>query len=251
MRIDYDRISGRYDCSRSFGPEFARELAAVLPAGFVPRAALEVGCGTGNATACLAAAWPGTRLVGLDLSAGMLRRARAKLGALPLVRADACRLPLAPRSFDLVAGVYVLHHLESPGDFYAEAARTLRPGGCLVLLTAAHAQIRAHFLGDFFPSFAAVDCARFPDLPAVEEGLVAAGLRPAGRREVAVAEYAVDETYLARVRDRHISTLELVPEAEFADGLERLTAWVRERAAAGQPPVRHTARGTLVAAVRT
>jgi SAM-dependent methyltransferase len=251
VRIDYDRISGRYDRSRWFGPEFARELAAVLPPGFAPRAALEVGCGTGNATACLAAAWPEAHLVGLDLSAGMLARARAKLGALPLVRADAGRLPLADRSFDLVAGVYVLHHLKPPEDFYAEAARVLRPGGRLVLLTAAHAQIRGHFLNGFFPSFAAVDCARFPDLPAVEEGLAAAGLGPAARREVAVAEYAVDETYLARVRDRHISTLELVPEREFAEGLARLAAWVRERSAAGEPPMRHVARGTLLAAVRT
>jgi SAM-dependent methyltransferase len=250
MRIDYDRISGRYDRSRSFGPEFGRELAEVLPAGFAPRGLLEVGCGTGNATACLAAAWPGAHLVGLDLSAGMLARARAKLGALPLVRADACRLPFAARSFDLVAGVYVLHHLKSPEDFYAEAARALRPGGRLVLLTAAHAQIQAHFLGEFFPSFAEVDCARFPDLPEVEMGLAAAGLRPAGRREVDVAEYAVDDSYLARVRERHISTLELVPEAEFAAGLERLTAWVRERTASGLAPMRHAARGTLVAAAR-
>ena len=102
MKVDYDRISERYDRSRRFGAAFTRELLAALPAGFSPERVLDVGCGTGDATLCLRQAFPRARTVGLDLSAGMLGRARGKLEGVELVRGDAARLPLAPAGFDLV-----------------------------------------------------------------------------------------------------------------------------------------------------
>jgi SAM-dependent methyltransferase len=247
-RIDYDAVSERYDRSRRFGAGFTRELRALLPEKFAPGAALDVGCGTGNATAGLLHAWPDARVTGLDLSAGMLRKARGKRPGLPLVRADAGALPFRGESFDLVLSVYVLHHLAGPADFYAEAARCLVPGGRLVLLTAGHEQIRAHFLIRFFPRFGEIDCARFPDLAEVRAGLLAAGLRVGGERDIAVADYAVDERYLERVRSRHISTFELMTEEEFAEGLGRITEWVRSHRGPEEKRPRHTARGTLLLA---
>src|SRR3712207_7885802 len=52
------------------------------------------GCGTGWLAAGLRRAVPGLRVVGADLSAGMLDRARAA-GAWPLLQADCERLPFA------------------------------------------------------------------------------------------------------------------------------------------------------------
>jgi SAM-dependent methyltransferase len=248
--VDYDRVSEHYDRSRSFGAGFTRELLAGLPAGFAPARVLDAGCGTGNATGCLVEAFPGARVLGLDLSAGMLRKARVKLPGVPLVRGDAARPPLAPGSLDLVLGAYVLHHLSAPARFYAGAAAALRPGGHLVLLTAGHAQIRGHFLTGFFPRFAEIDCARFPPLDEVEARLRAAGLSPGERREIVVADYPVDERYFERVRSRHVSTFELMDGAEFREGLERLAAWVRRRREAGGEMPRHTARGTLLVAAK-
>jgi ubiquinone/menaquinone biosynthesis C-methylase UbiE len=250
VRVDYDRVSEHYDRSRRFGARFTRELLAGLPAGFSPERVLDVGCGTGNATLCLVAAFPGAGVLGLDLSRGMLERAREKLEGVELVRADAARLPLAPASFDLVLGAYVLHHLDDPAGFYAGVGEVLRPGGRLVLLTAGHEQIRAHFLIRFFPRFGEIDCRRFPALAEVEPGLRSAGLTDVARREIPVAEYAVDEQYLRRVAAKHISTFELMAEAEFREGLKSLTAWVRERREAGGEMPRHTARGTLLVAAK-
>jgi SAM-dependent methyltransferase len=248
MRVDYDRASEHYDCSRSFDSAFVRRMLELLPEGFSPGCALDAGCGTGNATRCLLEAFPGARVLGLDLSAGMLARARSKLEGVGLVRGDAARLPFATGGFDMVLSTYVLHHLGRPADFYAEAARVLRPGGRLVLLTAGHEQIRAHFLIRFFPRFGEIDCARFPTLGSVREGLRASGLRPAAEREIPVAEYAVDRDYLRRVRRRHISTFELMGDGEFAEGLERLTAWVESYRGPEEGRPRHTARGTLLLA---
>jgi len=247
-RIDYDAVSERYDCSRRFDSDFTRELLAVLPEDFAPRRMLDVGCGTGNATACLREAYPAAAVAGLDLSAGMLGRARAKSPGLPLVRGNAAELPFSAAAFDLVLSAYMLHHLERREEFCVEAARCLAPGGRLVILTAGHDQIRAHFLIRFFPRFGEIDCERFPSLAEVEAGLTSAGLTVGGRREIPVADYAIDERYLARVRNRHVSTLELMGEEEFAEGLARISEWVRSYAGPEEKRPRHTARGTLLTA---
>jgi ubiquinone/menaquinone biosynthesis C-methylase UbiE len=250
VRVDYDSVSGRYDRSRSFDSAFTERLKAALPADFWPRRALDAGCGTGNATRCAMEAFPGAAVVGLDLSAGMLGKARGKLAGLPLVRGDAARLPFSAGAFDLVLSTYVLHHLDGPGGYCAEAARVLASGGRLALLTAGHAQIRAHFLNDFFPRFGDIDCGRFPTLDEVEAAMRAAGLDPGARREMPVAEYAVDERYLERLAARHISTFELMSDAEFAEGLERITAWVRAGREGGREMPRHSAMGTLLVAAK-
>jgi SAM-dependent methyltransferase len=104
-------------------------LAALLPAGRV----LDVGTGPGTSARELARGAPAARVVGLDLSARMLERARRRL-ALPLVRGDALRLPFRDGAFDGVAGHSLLYLLDDPGAAVAEAARVLRPGGRVAFL---------------------------------------------------------------------------------------------------------------------
>lgn len=48
--------------------------------------------------------------------------------------ADAQRLPFATQSLQNIVMLDVLHHLESPRSFFAEAARVLKPKGRVVLL---------------------------------------------------------------------------------------------------------------------
>src|SRR5437764_13524350 len=62
---------------------------------------LDVGCGTGWLAAGLRGAAPWATVIGVDLSAGMVGRARAA-GAWPLLRGDAQRLPVATASVDVV-----------------------------------------------------------------------------------------------------------------------------------------------------
>jgi SAM-dependent methyltransferase len=98
-------------------PPLADALARGGPFGAGPAA--EVASGTGLLTPLLRAVWPD--VVALDLSAGMLARARA--GA--RVRADASRLPLATGC----AGAVVI--CDGP-LFAAEVIRVLAPGAPLV-----------------------------------------------------------------------------------------------------------------------
>jgi len=48
--------------------------------------------------------------------------------------ADVHALPFAGESFDGIVMLDVLHHLERPDLFFAEAARVLRPGGRLAMI---------------------------------------------------------------------------------------------------------------------
>ena len=109
-------------------------MAALIPG---PRV-LDLGIGPGTSVLEMWRADPARQHVGLDRSAPMLRRARrrsAALGlALPLVRADAARLPLRDGSLDGATGHSLLYLLDDPAAALAELRRALRPGGGVAFL---------------------------------------------------------------------------------------------------------------------
>jgi SAM-dependent methyltransferase len=116
-------------------PEALREDDARLLGDVAGRDVLEVGCGSAPCARWLAT--QGARVTALDLSAGMLRYAAAAGEAtgidVPLVRANAERLPFAAGSFDLACSAFggVPFVADIAGTF-REIARVLRPGGSWV-----------------------------------------------------------------------------------------------------------------------
>lgn len=103
-----------------------------------PQRALDLGCGNGRFLAALAAR--GAEVTGVDAYAASLGRARGKAPAATLIAADVTRAPLPDASFDLVAALDVLEHVE-PAGFLAEARRLLAPGGRLLLSVPAFASL--------------------------------------------------------------------------------------------------------------
>ena len=94
-----------------------------------PPEALDVGCGVGLADGRLLPHV--ASLHGVDVSEGMVERARAANPAAAYEVYDGRTLPFAEASFDLVFAICVLHHVE-PRDREAlatELARVARPGG--------------------------------------------------------------------------------------------------------------------------
>ncbi len=123
----------------SRGPAFARFCDAIMAAAAPgPRdVVLDIGCGTGLVT--LPAARRAARTIGIDASATMLERLRARAAAegitdIRLIHGDMRRLPLPDRSVDVVVSCYAFHHLTDDGKELAtaEAFRVLRPGGRIV-----------------------------------------------------------------------------------------------------------------------
>jgi phosphatidylethanolamine/phosphatidyl-N-methylethanolamine N-methyltransferase len=114
-----------------------RHIAAVehLRAGPGDRV-LDLGVGTGMT---LPEYPEGVRVLGLDLSAGMLGKAAAKvdehgLDTVSLVRGDALRTPFADGSFDSVMITHVISVVSDPAGLMAEARRLVKPDGVIVLL---------------------------------------------------------------------------------------------------------------------
>lgn len=98
-----------------------------------PARVLDVGTGTGHVSLLLAEL--GYDVVGIDLSEGMLGKAREKAAALPnppdLRIGDAVAPDFAAGSFDVVASRYVLWTLRTPETALRNWRRLLRPGGLL------------------------------------------------------------------------------------------------------------------------
>ncbi len=102
--------------------------AAGLPA---PRRILDFGCGTGSAVPHLLRCFPGSTVLGIDVSRESMNRAKARLAGdsrasfLPLMEFQ----PAA--DFDLAFSAGVLHHIPPPQrqDAYATLRMALRPDG--------------------------------------------------------------------------------------------------------------------------
>ena len=116
---------------------WSRLWAAALPAG--TRSVLDVGTGTGNVALQLAA--DGYDVTGIDLSEGMLERARAKAAGHPRPTAfrhgDAVAPPFAPGSFDAIVSRYLLWTLRDAAAALRCWHELLRPGGALVAVDGA------------------------------------------------------------------------------------------------------------------
>ncbi|MGH2740861.1 MAG: class I SAM-dependent methyltransferase [Actinomycetota bacterium] len=92
---------------------------------------LDVGSGEGYGTAIL-----GHRaaVIGLELDPESIAHASGRYSA-PLVRADACRLPVGSQSLDGIIAIQVLEHLHCADGFVRACREALRPGGLLLLAT--------------------------------------------------------------------------------------------------------------------
>jgi SAM-dependent methyltransferase len=105
---------------------------------------LDVACGEGRHARALAAA--GARVVGLDLSPGLLARAREATRA-PLVRADLRDLPVRRGTMDLTVNLFTsFGYFDSDGEHAAALAgmvQTVRPGGWFALDFLNAAAVRA------------------------------------------------------------------------------------------------------------
>jgi demethylmenaquinone methyltransferase/2-methoxy-6-polyprenyl-1,4-benzoquinol methylase len=94
----------------------------------------DVGTGTGLvAREALAIVGPTGRVVGVDPSAEMLRRATEELSIQGVIAA-ADDLPFDSESFDFVSMGYALRHVGDLGTALREFRRVLKPGGRLCIL---------------------------------------------------------------------------------------------------------------------
>ncbi len=130
----YDAFSKQYERIRGKNaPLGYHELLDQLEAEFVARYAagkevLEVGCGTGLVLERIAGF--AKRAVGVDLSPGMLSKARER--GLEVFEGSATKLPFENASFDVCCSFKVLPHVPEIDVALSEMARVTRPGGVII-----------------------------------------------------------------------------------------------------------------------
>lgn len=156
--VDYDRTSipAAYDRARSRSPQVLNawmDIVASRVSSSEPITILDLGCGTGRFAGPLRARFAG-RLVGMDPSSEMLRRALAKSEArhIRYVAAKAEAVPLRPGSVDLVFISMAFHHFTEPERAVSECHRVLRAGGSVFLRAGTAEAIASYPLTPFFPA---------------------------------------------------------------------------------------------------
>jgi ubiquinone/menaquinone biosynthesis C-methylase UbiE len=110
-----------------------RAVLEQIPAGFIPTVILDIGCGTGRLLRKLHIVWPNARLIGIDLSEGMVAKAHQLTPFAAIYQAPAENLPLCSDSIDLVTSTVSFHHWINQTQGVREIARVLDQGGIFIL----------------------------------------------------------------------------------------------------------------------
>lgn len=93
---------------------------------------LDCGCGAGSNLDVLASRLPDARILGIDVEKDPLEFCHAQR-TMPVAQADASSLPFEDDSFDLVAALDTIEHVEDDSLALSELHRVCRPGGTLFL----------------------------------------------------------------------------------------------------------------------
>ena len=123
------------------------DLLGSADPNFVPRAILDVGCGTGRLLRAAGARWPQARLLGVDPAEGMVSQAKKLLPKGRIHLGSAEMLPLPDAAVDLVTSSLSFHHWTDQMRGLQEVARVLRSGGYVCIADIALPRWLAWLLG--------------------------------------------------------------------------------------------------------
>lgn len=139
----FDNISGNYDNLNrviSFGIDIKwRKKVLKIVSDKKPKVILDIATGTGD-LAILMAQTNAEKIIGLDISAGMLEVGKKKIAekglsnSIDMVLGDSEKIPFEDNYFDAITvgfGVRNFEHLEKG---FAEILRVLKPNGVFVIL---------------------------------------------------------------------------------------------------------------------
>lgn len=139
----FDTISGNYDNLNrviSFGIDVKwRKKVLKIVSDSKPNIILDIATGTGD-LAILMAQSNAEKIIGLDISAGMLEVGRKKIeekklsNSIELILADSENMPFEDNYFDAITVSFGVRNFENLEKGFAEILRVLKPNGVFVIL---------------------------------------------------------------------------------------------------------------------
>lgn len=140
----FDTISGEYDGLNrmiSLGLDQKwRDNVVTMVASHNPDVIMDIATGTGDLVIKMAQKTKATRLIGLDISSGMLEVGKVKVkdqkldNRIEMVLGDSENLQFPDASIDAVTVSYGVRNFEDLEKGLSEILRVLKPGGILVVL---------------------------------------------------------------------------------------------------------------------
>ncbi|HQC13025.1 MAG: methyltransferase domain-containing protein [Methanoregulaceae archaeon] len=136
VRQHYDEVADIYDSrydrnrGRLYYSRLSENVLELLPKG---KHLLDLGCGTGLFIQHYGKY--GGAATGLDLSPGMIHKARSRCRMGRFAVGNAEILPFRDESFDALSSLLAFSYLKEPESMIKEAYRVLKPGGVIAVVT--------------------------------------------------------------------------------------------------------------------
>ena len=136
-RASFEKAADSYDGAAVLQRQTAQEMLERLElVKNEPQVILDIGCGTGEATALLAKRYKKSKVIALDFAHSMLKHTRRRgsswLKKQACVCADAEQLPIADASVDLIFSNATLQWCNDLEATFAGWLRVLKPGGLIM-----------------------------------------------------------------------------------------------------------------------
>jgi ubiquinone/menaquinone biosynthesis C-methylase UbiE len=227
MDVDYDARQHEVYARGRAPSRAVLELWTAILARYIPTRGnpvlLDLGAGVGTWSELMATAFRAT-VWAVEPSARMREVATREHPHERVHYVDGTgeQIPLPEESCDAALLSYVIHHFRDRDACAGELRRVLQPRGRLVIRSALRESLAAVPFFEYFPTALAIDEARMP-----ARGDVVAMFGEHGFELVAdeVIEQETSpslRTYHERLKLRAISTLELLPDHEFQEGIARM-----------------------------
>jgi ubiquinone/menaquinone biosynthesis C-methylase UbiE len=225
-KTDYERMASIYDEGRSLPLQWLQEWRDVL-SQYVPTSdhhpVLDLGSGTGLFSEVLAT-WFQVDVIGVEPSAAMRNRAAAKRhpAGISYVGGNAERVPLRTGTCGCAWLSTVVHHISDLPACAKELRRVLRSDGRVLIRNSFGDRLEhIHWLS-FFPAAKRLAAKRWPTVEQTASAFAAAGFETETLESVSEVIARDLRSYCERIRARANSTLTLISDEEFEEGLAQL-----------------------------